>query len=71
MMGCGSWDAPCGVLEVCTAGTESATRELDPTARVGSLNDSVETVARRALAEVPVAPRGILGAAFWIFVVER
>ena len=71
--GCESWDAPCNALGVCLTGTETATRELDPTARAGSLIGSVEPVARRALAEVPFAPLvvgggggGILRAISWM-----
>ena len=56
LIGCESWDAPCNALGVGLAGTETATRELDPAARAGSLIGSVEPVARRALAEVPFAP---------------
>ena len=78
LIGCETWDAPCNALGVCLAGTETATRELDPAARAGSLIGSVEPVARRALAEVPFAPLkvgvergGIVGAKFWIFVVDK
>jgi len=55
LIGCESWDAPCDALGVGIAGTETATRELDPTAIAGALIGSVEPVARRALAEVPLA----------------
>ena len=61
MIGCESWDAPCGVLGVYIAGAESTTRELDPTTRAGSLIGSVEPVARRALAEFPFAPLVVEG----------
>ena len=73
MIGCESWDAPCDTLGVCIVGTESATRELAPTARAASLIGSEEPVARRALAEFPFAPLvvgggggGILRAMSWI-----
>ena len=62
MIGCESWDARdalgvcCDALGVCIAGTEWAPRELDPTARAGSLIGSEEPVARRDLAEFPFAP---------------
>ena len=55
LIGCESWDAPCDALGVGIAGTETATRELDPTAIAGALIGSVEPVARRALADVPFA----------------
>ena len=78
LIGCETWDAPCNALGVCLAGTEPATRELDPAARAGSLIGSVEPVARRALAEVPFAPLvvgggggGIVGAKIWIFDVDK
>jgi hypothetical protein len=73
-MGDGSGDVPCDVLGVCTEGTESTTRELDPTTGVGSLIGSVEPVNRRVLVEFPVGPLvlggGILGALVRIIVVE-
>ena len=61
---CESWDAPCNALGDVLAGTEAATRELDPD---------------RALAEVPFAALvvggggggGNVGAKFWIFVVDK
>ncbi len=45
LLGCGSWDAPCDALGVGLAGTEAATRELDPDG---------------ALAEVPLETRSLL-----------
>jgi len=50
LIGCESWDGPCDALGVGIAGTETATRELDPTVIAGALIGSVEPVARRALA---------------------
>ena len=61
MIGCESWDAPCDALAVCIAGTESVTRDLDPTVRAGSLIGSEEPVARRALAEFPFASLVVVG----------
>ena len=55
LIGCETCDAPCDALVVCLAGTETAAREPDPTARAGTLIGSVETVARWALVEVPLA----------------
>ena len=64
LLGCGSWDALCDALGVGLAGTEAATRELDPDG---------------ALAEVPFEALviggggggGKVGAKFWIFVVDK
>ena len=75
MIGCGSCKVPCDALKVCADRVESAVRELDPTARVGSLSSSVEPGARQVLAEFPFAPLVVggcvLGESFRIFVVDR
>ena len=72
---CGSWEIPCELLEVCAERTGTGIRGLETTAGVGSLVGSVEPVARRVPAEIPLAPPiggvTVLGVAFRFCVVER
>ena len=72
---CGSWEIPCELLEVCAERPGTGIRGLETTAGVGSLVGSVEPVARRVPAEIPLAPpvEGviILSVSFRFCVVER
>ena len=70
-----SWEVPCELLGVCAESKGSEIRGLETTAGVGSLVGSVDPVARRVPAEIPLAPpvEGviILGVVFGFCVVER